>query len=174
MNCDQLSFIFCSLPETRRFFKGCFLLENSSVFVKKILRENGPNLIALLVNVNREKVGHFVLIWKIGKNLTFFDSYGRNIDSFGPCMNKLFDRSDFVVISNTVPLQGSASCVCSLYILLVGSLLCRNFSLSQITSFFHRKDLNFNDFSVLVWFEKRTNKKLSAKFKKTLLTCSDL
>ena len=177
MNCDQLSTLFYHFPETRNFFRGCFILKsNTSITIKKALNENTTNLFVLLVNINQDNVGHFVLIWSAGKQLTFFDSYdGRNVHSFGPKLDKLLNSLPYHdITSNRRPLQGSTSCMCSLYVLLVGSLLCRGYTMVHISSLFRCKDLNFNDYSVLCWYKKKMKNKVTIRSERALLMCRNL
>jgi hypothetical protein len=88
---------------------------------------------------------HWVAFLKIGKNLEFFDSFGKDVDFYGSYF-KLFVKSHGgKVIYNNTQLQSNESFLCGQYCLFF--LFCRNHNMKykRILECFSKWDLNAND-----------------------------
>ena len=153
---------------TGRVFKGCFMNDASSIFHYLGFEIDYAFILNTVVSV--DQVGHWVVFYRRGNVLYFFDSLGRKPSFYNGSIARfyqLYNGPREIVLEDGIQYEFSA--VCGVYAILFIYFMSKKRSILSFVKNFRNVDKTVNDRRVLAMYRRIFNEKFCNIFN---FTCS--
>ena len=133
MNGYQIQRIFLTNPSTKLIYNGVH--QNKSYLFD--LNQKETSLTVIYTNKKNTLFGHWVLLYRCGGFLYFFDSLAKCPEFYGGVL-KFFHQQFSGCMINVLknPLQASGSFTCGGYVIYFGFFLSKKYNISQMLEIF--------------------------------------
>lgn len=149
MNNEQIDEILKNVAATRRWYRGCYAVDQLS---SVIIRRHELNIvISNTIPSTSSIVGHWIAIFIQPNLLTFFDSFGRSPELFPSEIRSFVNLYSPPLLWNKLAIQGEKSCLCGLFVIFVSVQIASGRSLSTILSWFSKRNRKLNDRLIYAW-----------------------
>lgn len=169
MYANQINILLSQDKLTQQLFTGVFSCDTVPI---------GSTNCFIIVNTapSTYKGEHWVLFFKNGATVIFFDSLANDLHFYGACLEnafKKFSNVDSPELSK-IRFQSYDSNVCGIYCIYVARELCKNKSINNIQKSFSSNLLE-NDCKIIKWFRKYLKSSISPNisFKKGQFCCCE-
>ena len=149
-------------------FKGCFMNDASSIFHYLGFENDYAFILNTIVSV--EQVGHWVVFYRRGNVLYFFDSLGRKPSFYKGSIARfyhLYNGAREIVLERGIQYEFSA--VCGVYAILLLYFMSKNRTSVSFVKNFRNVNKTVNDRRVLTMYRRISNEKFCNIFN---FTCS--
>ena len=143
---------------TSRVFKGCFMNDTSTIFHYLGFEIDYAFILNTVASVNQ--VGHWVVFYKRGDVLYFFDSLGRKPSFYNGSIARfyqLYNGAREIVLEHGIQYEFSA--VCGVYAILFIYFMSKNRTSVSFVKNFRNVDKTVNDRRVLTMYRRIFNEK---------------
>ena len=146
MNGIQIVDAIQKIPNLSSKFKGCFLNNNLPYDVYK---SKESFFIVNTLTQPSNKIGHWLLFYKINHCLFFFDSFSLEPLAYGGEISKFFNEYPYhKILGTNHQVQNESSYVCGAYTIFFASMMSNGYSLEKINSTFTKNTTKKNDLIV--------------------------